>query len=85
MKHFTILEIGTDAESPMVGTILNASEDIEALKLRVMTTLEEYFDSDDIHWKQDFPDVFKNVAYEDIKIDVNGNNFEIRIIETWMY
>ena len=85
MKHFTILELGSDAESPMVGTLLNVTEDAEVLKLRFITSLEEHFDSDDIHFKDPFPDLFAGSAFDDMTIEIDGVEYKIRILETWIY
>lgn len=88
MKHFTVLELGYDAESPMIGTIDNVpnhKHGIQSFKERLIDALEEHFDSDDIHFHQEIPDMFLNTAYEDIEISVDDNAYEIRILETWIY
>ena len=88
MKHFTVLELGYDAESPMIGTInnvTNTKQGIQRLKERLIDALGEHFDSDDIHFHQEIPDMFLNTAYEDIEISVDDNAYEIRILETWIY
>lgn len=88
MKHFTVLELGYDAESPMVGTIdnvPNTKQGIQSFKERLINALGIHFDSDDIHFHQEIPDMFLNTAYEDIEISVDDNAYEIRILETWIY
>jgi len=88
LKHFTVLELGYDAESPMVGTIdnvTNTKQGIQSFKERLIDALGEHFDSDDIHFRQEIPDMFLNIAYEDIEISVEDNTYEIRILETWIY
>lgn len=88
MKHFTVLELGSDAESPMIGTIdnvPNTPQGIDSFKERLMIALEEHFDSDDIHFLQEFPDMFTGSPYEDITISIDDIEYEIRILETWIY
>lgn len=88
MKHFTILELGYDAESPMIGTIdnvPNTKQGIQSFKERLIDALGDHFDSDDIHFHQEIPDMFLNTAYEDVEISVENNTYEIRILETWIY
>ena len=86
MKHFTILELG-DSESPMIGTIDNIpnnKQGIESFKERFLTAIGEHFDIDDFNYDE-IPDLFTGSPYEDIMIEVDGMNYEIRIVETWLY
>ena len=88
MKHFTVLELGYDAESPMIGTIDNVTitkQGIQYFKERLIEALREHFDNDDIHFRQEIPDMFQYTAYEDVEISVEDNTYEIRILETWFY
>lgn len=90
VKHFTILELGADTESPMVGTIDNVTNTkvgIQSFKERLVNALGEHFDSDDIHFKQSLPDLFSGSPYEDIEINVGDSvqTYNIRILETWIY
>lgn len=88
MKHFTIIELGADSESPMIGTVMNVYNEepfYEEFKLSVVDALTEHFDSDDIHFIQEFPDMFAGVPYEDVKISVQSITYVIRIMETWLY
>ena len=88
MKHFTILELGNDSESPMIGTInnvTNSRQGIDRLKERVTTALFEHFDTDTIDFVSEFPDMFTGTPYEDIEINIEGYSSTIRILETWIY
>ena len=88
MKHFTILELGSDAESPMIGTIENIpnnKQGIQSFKERFIDALGEHFDSNDIYLLQEFPDMFVGTPYEDLKISVDDCTYKIRILETWIY
>ncbi len=84
LKHFTILEIGADSESPMIGTIMNVAEGQDNFSSRLMIALYEHFDAKSIRaW--DIPDLFCGMHKHEITIQVDGNDYEIRIVETWMY
>lgn len=88
MKHFSIIEQASDSECPMIGTIDNitdTAQGINSLKERCMKALEEHFDSDDIHFLEEFPDVFSGSPYEDFKISIDEGKHTIRILETWIY
>lgn len=87
MKHFTILEIGADSESPMIGTIDNIPNNKVgklSFKERLIKALEEHFDVMFID-PFEVPDLFAGSPYEDITISVEGIEYEIRILETWIY
>lgn len=87
MKHFTVLEIGADSESPMVGTIDNVTNDRVGdilFKERLIRALKEHFDNEDVI-VNNIPDLFAGSAYDDISVLVDGHPYEIRIIETWIY
>ena len=86
-KHFTILELGSDAESPMIGTvdyISNTKTGKESFKKRFIKAVCEHFDIKEFN-HDEIPDLFAGSPYEDIMIEFDGLNHEIRIIETWMY
>jgi len=87
LKHFTVLELGADSESPMVGTIDNVTNDRigkNLFKDRLIVALQEHFDTEDILLNE-IPDLFAGSAYEDMQIEVDTVVYEIRIIETWIY
>jgi hypothetical protein len=85
MKHFTILEV-TDSESQMIGTILNVTDDasIGNFKSRLLTAIQVHFDTDDYR-HDEIPDMFSGSPYDDFGIEIDGMNYEIRIMETWNY
>jgi mannose/fructose-specific phosphotransferase system component IIA len=86
MKHFTVIELGEDSESPMIGTIDNVTNNKVGKQLfeeRLTKALEEHFDADvDI---LEIPDLFAGSPYEDMIITVEGEEYKIRILETWIY
>jgi hypothetical protein len=86
MKHFTILEV-TDSESQMIGTILNVTDDADSIgnfKSRLLTAIQVHFDTDDYR-HDEIPDMFSGSPYDDFGIEIDGMNYEIRIMETWNY
>jgi len=47
MKHFTILELNQDCESPMIGTINNIEDSIQSFEdfnTRSIKAIREHFD-----------------------------------------
>ena len=87
LKHFTVLELEHDSESPMIGTIDNVTSDRigkNLFKDRLLVALNEHFDTTDILLNE-IPDLFVGSAYEDMQIEVDTVPYEIRIIETWIY
>lgn len=89
MKHFTVIELGADSESPMVGTIdnvPNSPQGVASFKDRFQKAIGEHFDIQDEFLKYDeLPDLFTGSPYEDVKVEVDGINYEVRILETWIY
>jgi hypothetical protein len=82
-KHLTLIEVGSDADSPMIGTLLNVQES------RLTSVLEEHFDADKVKLiqpKKAYEEIFTNQVSTEIKVIVNGD-FEsnIQILETWVY
>lgn len=87
MKHFTLIELGSDAESPMIGTIDNVINNVAGrvfFKERFIKAVGEHFDIEDFNYDK-IPDLFTGSPYEDITIEVDGINYNIRIMETWIY
>jgi len=87
LKHFTIIELGEDNESPMVGTINNISNNpqgIQSFKERFQKAVGEHFDVEDFNHDQ-LPDLFSGSAYDDVGIWIDELNYKVRIIETWNY
>jgi len=87
MKHFTLLELATDADSPMIGTIDNVTNDkigIQFFKERIEKAIAEHFDTNEFELSN-VPDMFVAIPYEDMKVIIDGIEYEIRILETWIY
>jgi len=87
LKHFTVLELGHDPESSMIGTIDSVTSDRigkNLFKNRVLVALQEHYDTANILLNE-IPDIFSGAPYEDMSIKVDTVAYEIRIIETWIY
>ena len=88
LKNFTVIELGTDTEAPMVGTITNISDDEQgkfSLKTRLQKALEDFFDCA-IENMPVVPDMFCGSPYEDFEIIIpDYGQVQIRILETWIY
>jgi hypothetical protein len=86
MKHFTVIELGEDSESPMIGTIDNVTDNKVGKQLfieRLSKALGEHFDA---HVElPEIPDLFTGSPYEDFLVNIDGLEYEIRILETWIY
>ena len=86
MKNFTVIEIGADSESPMIGTIDNVTNDKFGKQLflaRLQAALGEHFDA---HVElPEIPDLFTGSPYEDVTVIIDAVEYEIRILETWIY
>lgn len=91
-KNFSLLEIGGDAESPMIGTILDVENNETGLKRfnqLLKTALGEHFDSlsEDIEILP-FPfyeGMFNVEPYTDIVVKIEGTHYSIEVVETWVY
>jgi len=87
MKHFTVIELGEDSESPMIGTIDNVTSNKVGKQLfeeRFKKAIQEHFDVYDFE-TEEIPDLFAGSPYEDMTIKVDGEEYKIRILETWIY
>lgn len=88
LKHFTVIEVAIDSESPMIGTfdnVVGSGDGVKEFRKRLWNGLGEHFDSEEIQLMGDFPDLFTGSPYEDVYISVDGETYKIRILETWMY
>jgi len=88
MKHYTILDWESDADSPMVCTINSVVADKVGKKRFEMTlidVLKEHFDSEFVYFIEDVPDIFDGAAQWDLEVMVYGVQGTIKILETWMY
>lgn len=86
MKHFTVIELG-DNESPMIGTIDNVTDNKIGKQLfieRLTKAICEHYDVVDVELTE-IPDLFAGSPYEDFLVNIDGLEYEIRILETWIY
>lgn len=87
LKHFALLQLNPDGNSPMIGVINNITADkvgANSFVERFTIALKAHFDSNDIG-QLEVPDLFLSPSYLDIKITVDGDIQQIRILETWIY
>ena len=88
MKHFTLLELATDSESPMIGTIDNippTEQGMQSFKERFSEALMDHYDVTEF-FADPIPDlIFTGSPYQDIEVVVDGITEKARILETWMY
>lgn len=87
-KHFQLSEIYRgDNIHHTIGTIPNVVDSQagkEAFAFRFKTAVGEHFDLSDFNYGE-LPDLFDGSEYHDIEIEMDGDNYEIRISETWLY
>ena len=85
MKHFTIIELGADSESPMIGTICDVIKLDLLTEYRFHKAIQEHFDCAIL--QMDMPDLFTGSPYEDVfvELDDDGDLVKVRILETWLY
>ena len=87
MKHFSVIEIGADSESPMIGTIdnvINTKVGRYLFKERLIKALKEHFDTEEVLIGE-IPDLFTGSPYEDINVATEFGSYKVRILETWIY
>lgn len=84
-KHFALLELGNN-ECPMIGvlTFVEQKNFETTFNQKFFDAVCSHFDCDDFNYDQ-IEDLFDGQPYWDIMIEINGSNYEIRIIETWLY
>ena len=85
-KHFTLLEVGSDAESDMIGTIARVNDsDIGKVEFmgKFIDAVNEHFDIGGFELVE-MPDIFSG-TWEVAKIKIEEVIYEIKILETWMY
>lgn len=88
MKHYTILELGTDTESPMIGTIDNVTNNPQgrdSFRERLFTAVGEHFDITNEGLIIPPVELGTGSSYDDYIIEVDGVDFGIRVMETWVY
>jgi len=85
MKHFALIELGND-EAPSVGVItniINTKLGREIFKESFLKAVGNHFDIEDFNFSE-IEDIF-NEPYVDVDIEVEGFNYTVRIVETWIY
>lgn len=82
--YLTFLDKKTDADSPMIGTILYNSLNVEEFKIKLIDMLGEHYDIDDVHWES-LPDFDNFEVIWDFKVTVGEGQYRLEILRTWMY
>jgi hypothetical protein len=85
-KSFALLEIGNH-DCPMIGVVANISNDeggLYELKQKFIEAVSSHFDTDDFNYDE-LPDVFDGAPSYEIMLEIDGFNYEIEIVETWIY
>ncbi len=86
MKHFAIIELKND-EAPSIGVIdniTNSAQGKKSFEERFIKAVGEHFDVEEFNYDE-IPDLFTNSPYEDVGIEIDGMNYDVRIMETWIY
>lgn len=91
-KNFSLLEIGGDAESPMIGTILDVENNETGLKRfnqLLKTALGDHFDalpeSIEILPYPFYEGMFNVEPYTHVVVKIEGTPYSIEVVETWVY
>lgn len=82
-KNFALIELFND-ECPMIGVLTDIPENMEGFKDKFIKAINSHFNTDDFRYDE-IPDLFIGSPYEDLMIEIEGMNYEIRILETWLY
>jgi hypothetical protein len=86
----TFLEKYSDADTPMIGTlvkVLNADD----FSLRLRQMLLEHFDAndDDLQLPKDISEYYLVIltgsSQTEFEVDVDGVKYEIEMLRTWLY
>lgn len=90
MKHFTLIEIGGDSDSPMIGTIDNIPNTkigITSFEERFFLAVAEHFDIDTFECNDiDLNEIFISYyPYIDVTVKFDGICCTVRVLETWHY
>ncbi len=85
LKHFAIIKIDANAESPMIGIITNIPHnERNSFIVRFDTAVREHFDVNNLG-DYGIPNLFDGSPYHDVNVNIDGVLQQIRILETWMY
>lgn len=85
-KSFALLEVG-NSECPMIGVIANVSNDEIGkadFKTKFIEAVGSHFDADDFNFDE-IPDLFDGGYSYEVGIEIDGLNYDVEIIETWIY
>lgn len=85
-KSFALLEVGNH-ECPMIGTIANISDTEEgkrSFEKKFREAVCSHFDV--LEFEHDeIPDLFDGGHSYTVGIEIDGLNYEVEIMETWVY
>ena len=89
-KNITILEVSTDSDSPMIGTLLNVnSNSLGDFTARVAKALGEHFDANEVELiepEKAFNELFTNQVSAKMRVIVDEEyQYCIQFYETWLY
>lgn len=85
-KSFALMEVGNH-ECPMIGVIQNAQDGEVGrgeFKRKFIEAVGSHFDADDFNFDE-IPDLFDGDWSYTVGIEIDGLNYEVEIIETWIY
>jgi len=81
-KSFALIEEGND-DSPMIGVIGNVST-VQEFKERFLELVADHFDTDDISFNE-MPNIFEYTPQWTVGMGIDGSDYKIKILETWIY
>ncbi len=87
-KHLTVVEVSGTYDNNIVGTVLDVTND-EAGRNKFIASFQEmimqHFDCNDFR-HSDIPNLFDfYLSKEEIGIEIDGMNYEVKILENWIY
>lgn len=90
-KHFALIEVGND-DCPVIGVLTNITNDKAGLWLfqeKFKEAVGSHFDTEDFNFDE-LPNPFDDTYcygkhLPTVGIEINGWNFEVEIVETWIY
>lgn len=88
MKHFALIELEND-DAPSIGVITdipNTEYGQELFKGKFLDAVGSHFDAADFNHSEigSIEDLFSE-AYVDIDVEIDGFNYTVRVMETWIY
>lgn len=85
-KSFALMEVG-NYECPMIGVIQNVQDGEVGrgeFKSKFMEAIGSHFDTDDFNFDE-IPDLFDGGWSYTVGVEIDGLNYEVEIMETWIY